>query len=46
MPLALVPDLWFVEWWRVRNFSPPGPGLAADRKMHGRGHVTNDAPAV
>jgi signal transduction histidine kinase len=31
VPLVLVPDLWFVEWWRVRHFSPPGPGFVVDR---------------
>jgi signal transduction histidine kinase len=23
LPLALIPDWWFVEWWRVRNYAPP-----------------------
>jgi signal transduction histidine kinase len=31
LPLALIPDWWFVEWWRVRNFSPPGPRFIWDR---------------
>jgi signal transduction histidine kinase len=31
LPLALIPDFWFVEWWRVRNFSPPGPPFLWDR---------------
>jgi signal transduction histidine kinase len=31
LPVALAPYFWLVEWWRVRNFSPPGPGFMADR---------------
>jgi signal transduction histidine kinase len=31
LPLLLVPYLWLVEWWRVRQFSPPGPGFLLDR---------------
>jgi signal transduction histidine kinase len=31
LPLALIPDWWFVEWWRVRHFSPPGPRFIWDR---------------
>jgi len=31
LPLVLIPELWFVEWWRVREFSPPGPGFNWDR---------------
>jgi hypothetical protein len=28
LPLVLVPYFWFVEWWRVRGFHPPGPGFS------------------
>jgi signal transduction histidine kinase len=31
LPLVLVPYFWFVEWWRVRSFHPPGPGFLWDR---------------
>jgi signal transduction histidine kinase len=31
LPLALIPYFWVVEWWRVRDFHPPGPGFLADR---------------
>jgi signal transduction histidine kinase len=31
LPLVLVPYFWFVEWWRVREFHPPGPGFLWDR---------------
>lgn len=31
LPLVLVPYFWFVEWWRVRDFHPPGPGFLWDR---------------
>lgn len=31
LPLVLAPYFWFVEWWRVRDFHPPGPGFLADR---------------
>jgi signal transduction histidine kinase len=33
LPLALVADWWFVEWWRVRYFSPPGPGFQLSRVL-------------
>ena len=29
LPLALVPYFWFNEWWRAREFGPPG--FVADR---------------
>jgi signal transduction histidine kinase len=31
LPVALIPVWWFFEWWRVRNFSPPGPKFIWDR---------------
>jgi len=31
LPLVLVPYFWFVEWWRVHEFHPPGPGFLWDR---------------
>src|SRR3954466_16177252 len=31
LPALLIPIWWFHEWWRVRNFSPPGPGFIWDR---------------
>jgi signal transduction histidine kinase len=31
LPLVLIPIWWFLEWWRVRNFSPPGPSFIWDR---------------
>jgi signal transduction histidine kinase len=31
LPLVLIPIWWFLEWWRVRNFSPPGPRFIWDR---------------
>src|SRR3954465_1127192 len=31
LPLVLIPIWWFFEWWRVRNFSPPGPAFILDR---------------
>jgi signal transduction histidine kinase len=31
LPILLIPYLWLVEWWRVRQFSPPGPGFLSDR---------------
>src|SRR3954452_9570205 len=31
LPILLIPIWWFLEWWRVRNFSPPGPGFIWDR---------------
>jgi signal transduction histidine kinase len=31
LPLLLIPIWWFLEWWRVRNFSPPGPSFIWDR---------------
>jgi signal transduction histidine kinase len=31
LPVALIPVWWFFEWWRVRYFSPPGPGFIWDR---------------
>ena len=31
LPILLIPNFWFVEWWRVRHFSPPGPGFLSDR---------------
>jgi signal transduction histidine kinase len=31
LPVLLIPYFWFVEWWRVRHFSPPGPGFLSDR---------------
>jgi signal transduction histidine kinase len=31
LPLLLVPYFWFVEWWRVHHFVPPGPGFLNDR---------------
>jgi signal transduction histidine kinase len=31
LPILLIPIWWFQEWWRVRNFSPPGPGFIWDR---------------
>src|SRR3954466_8659729 len=31
LPLILIPIWWFLEWWRVRNFSPPGPAFIWDR---------------
>jgi|tagenome__1003787_1003787.scaffolds.fasta_scaffold20966182_2 signal transduction histidine kinase len=31
LPVLLIPIWWFHEWWRVRNFSPPGPGFIWDR---------------
>ena len=31
LPLVLIADLWFVEWWRARHFSPPGPRFLLDR---------------
>jgi signal transduction histidine kinase len=31
LPILLIPIWWFQESWRVRNFSPPGPGFIWDR---------------
>jgi signal transduction histidine kinase len=31
LPILLVPYFWFVEWWRVEHFVPPGPQFLADR---------------
>jgi signal transduction histidine kinase len=31
LPILLIPYLWLVEWWRVREFSPPGPGFLSYR---------------
>src|SRR5438067_6700444 len=31
LPIVLVPYFWFVEWWRVRHFHPPGPAFITDR---------------
>jgi signal transduction histidine kinase len=31
LPILLIPMWWFFEWWRVRNFSPPGPSFTWDR---------------
>jgi signal transduction histidine kinase len=31
LPLAIVPFLWFVEWWRVHHFPSSGPGFLSDR---------------
>ncbi|MCW2974853.1 MAG: hypothetical protein JWM06_134 [Actinomycetia bacterium] len=31
LPILLIPYFWLVEWWRVREFSPPGPGFLSDR---------------
>ena len=30
LPLLLIPFFWFVEWWRAREFHPPGPGFNSD----------------
>jgi signal transduction histidine kinase len=30
LPLVLIPFFWFVEWWRAREFHPPGPGFNSD----------------
>jgi signal transduction histidine kinase len=31
LPILLIPEWWFVEWWRAREFSPPGPRFMWDR---------------
>ena len=31
LPLVLVPYFWLSEWWRAREFHPPGPGFLTDR---------------
>jgi signal transduction histidine kinase len=30
LPLLLIPFFWFVEWWRAREFHPPGPAFNSD----------------
>jgi signal transduction histidine kinase len=30
LPLLLIPFFWFVEWWRVREYHPPGPAFSSD----------------
>jgi signal transduction histidine kinase len=30
LPLLLIPFFWFVEWWRAREYHPPGPDFNSD----------------
>lgn len=46
LPLLLVPYLWLVEWWRVREFSPPGPGFSVDRVTFPAGLLLLTGPIV
>ena len=44
VPLALIPYFWFNEWWRAREFGPPG--FVADRVTFIAGVLVLTGPIV